>query len=129
MLGLDKKFDLPSWLLPKDARTVIQWPIDDTNNTFLPTKEQYYSTPLAKYTTLKNPTMPINKMPPVLTELTFLGDDMKFTFDKSGTIEIDALSFTGSASNSLTVVPVGIHLQEGSDARLSVPQFLGTCAP
>lgn len=129
MLGLTKGFDLPSWLLPKDARTVVQWPIDDTNHTFLATKEEYYSTPIAKYTTIKNPSVPVNKMPPVLTELTFLGNDMVFTLDRSGVIEVDSKSFTGSAANPIVVVPVGIHLKEGSDARLSVPHFIRTCAP
>lgn len=126
MLGLGSGFDLPSWLLPSDARTVVQWPIDDANNTFLESQEDYFSTPVAKYTTLKNTNVSTSQMKPVLTELDFLGQNAVFTVAKKG-VKVDAESFTGDANNRLTVLPIGIHLKEDTDATLSIPKFIKTC--
>jgi hypothetical protein len=70
-LDLGPEISIPSWLLPSNVRKVVQWPINDAANTFLDSEQAFAATNISKYTNMKTGA----GMQPVLTELTFTGED------------------------------------------------------
>jgi hypothetical protein len=120
-LDMGPEIAIPSWLLPSNVRKVVQWPIDDSANTFLDNEEAFAATNISKYTNMKTGT----GMRPVLTELTFTGEDAQLA--KVSNIFVDAELFTGNANNKVKLLPLGLHLQEGTKASLKAPEYIKTC--
>lgn len=116
---------LPSWLLPSNIRTVVQWPIDDAKHTYLSSAKEYASTPIAKFTNMKTPAVSVNAMKPVLTTLNFDGEDATVATAKD--VTFDAEAFTGDKNAKVGIIPLAIHLKAGTKATLSEPKVLHTC--
>jgi hypothetical protein len=120
-IEMGPEMTIPSWLLPSNVRRVVQWPIDDSANTFLGSKDAFAATNISQYTNIKTGT----GMRPVLTELTFTGEDAQLA--KVSDIFVDRQLFTGSASNKVSLLPLALHLHQGTQVSLSAPEYISTC--
>jgi hypothetical protein len=40
---------------------------------------------------------------------------------------VDRELFTGDANNKVTLLPLGLHLKEGTKASLKAPEYIKTC--
>jgi hypothetical protein len=120
---LGPEMTIPSWLLPSNVRKVVQWPINDSANTFLGSQEAFAATDISWYTNTKaGPSMP---MRPVLTELTFTGEDAQLA--RVSDIYMDRELFTGDASNKVRLLPLALHLGQGTEVSLGAPEVISTC--
>jgi hypothetical protein len=120
-LELGPEMTIPSWLLPSNVRKVVQLPIDDSANTFLGSKEAFAATHISEFTNMQTG----RGMRPVLTELTFTGEDAQLA--KVSDIFVDRQLFTGSADNKVKLLPLALHLSQGTKVSLSAPEYIGTC--
>lgn len=120
-LVLGPEMTIPSWLLPSNVRKVVQWPIDDSANTFLGSKTAFAATNISQYTNMKTGT----SMRPVLTELTFTGEDAQLC--KVSDMYVDRQLFTGSADNKVKLLPLALHFNQGTKVSLGAPEYSSTC--
>lgn len=121
-IELGRGVNVPSWLIPSNIRSVLQWPIDDSAHTYLGSAEAFANTSIAEYTTMKAGG---SDMRPVLTELDFTGRRMRTA--QARDLMLDAEAFTGDASATLSAIPLAMHMQEGSQAMLSAPVYVDGC--
>eukprot|EP00775_Hariotina_reticulata_P006620 gene6620-6848_t len=111
--------NVPGWLLPSNIRSVLQWPLNQTSNTFLNSTEDFMTSKIASATTL------FTKMRPILTHLSFTGRDIRVS--QANEIWMDPETFTGDAQATVFSLPLAVHLQNGSQASLSAPVFVDGC--
>jgi hypothetical protein len=122
---LGPEMTIPSWLLPSNIRKVVQWPINDAANTFSGSQEAFAASNISQYTNMQ--AGPGMQMRPVLTELTFTGEDAQLA--KVSDIYMDRELFTGDAENKVRLLPLALHLNKGTEVSLGAPEVISTCKP